>query len=145
MRILVVEDDQISRITLQKALAQQGHLVSVAIDGTTALALLDLSPLPDAIITDLQMTPKDGRALIKTVRDSPRLREMPLVVLSSDRSVDDVRELVLPKPFNMKTLLFAIGLAELHSEVRRDEEKRRAAEHSLGESVSGDSHAGVIK
>jgi DNA-binding NtrC family response regulator len=69
MRILVVDDEKIKRITLADDLSGQGHEVVTAADGQQALELLDRE-LFDVVVTDIKMPKLDGLELLKRVKDS---------------------------------------------------------------------------
>ena len=66
-RILVVEDDSALSQALSDTLALSGYDVIQATDGEQALARLDRDPV-DMVLTDVQMRPMDGRALLRNLR-----------------------------------------------------------------------------
>ena len=63
MRILVVDDEKIKRVTLADDLSGQGHEVVTAADGQQALELLDRE-LFDVVVTDIKMPKIDGLELL---------------------------------------------------------------------------------
>lgn len=65
-RILLVEDDEHLAEALQEALEDQGYLLQRAEDGTAALRILAGTTF-DLIVSDVQMRPMDGYALLKTL------------------------------------------------------------------------------
>jgi len=65
-RILVIDDDAISRSFLAAALENRGYEVEQARDGKKAMQLLQ-TYLPDLVITDLYMPDMDGLEVIKEV------------------------------------------------------------------------------
>ena len=67
MRILVVDDEKIKRVTLTDDLAGQGYDVVAAADGAEALRLLDEERF-DVVVTDLKMPGVDGIELLKHVK-----------------------------------------------------------------------------
>jgi DNA-binding NtrC family response regulator len=67
MRILVVDDEKIKRVTLTDDLAGQGYDVVAAADGAEALRLLDEERF-DVVVTDLKMPGVDGIQLLKHVK-----------------------------------------------------------------------------
>jgi len=69
MRILVVDDEKIKRITLADDLSGQGHEVVTVADGQQALELLDRE-LFDVVVSDIKMPKLDGLELLKRVKDS---------------------------------------------------------------------------
>ncbi len=78
MKILLVEDDENSRVLQEVALANLGHELMTAVDGAHALELLQ-SFRPDVIISDILMPHMDGYELCKTIKDDPRFRDIPFV------------------------------------------------------------------
>ena len=59
MRILIAEDDPVSRELLRHALEGHGHQVTAAADGRAALAAFQAAPA-DMVITDWMMPEMDG-------------------------------------------------------------------------------------
>lgn len=112
-RLLIVEDDQGIRLTIVSALEQEGFIIHAAADGGEALRLLDSIPLPDCIVTDLNMHPMDGRTFLTKIRGNPLLKNIPAIVLSGEASAPDVKELTLRKPFELAQLLHAIEVVLL--------------------------------
>lgn len=66
-RILVAEDDQITREMTKRALQTDGHTVVLAADGSEALALCAAEPAFDLIITDVDMPNMSGLELAEAV------------------------------------------------------------------------------
>ena len=62
-RILVIDDDELVRFTLQTILEQENHDVTVANDGVEGTALFRAQPFP-LVITDLYMPEKEGMETI---------------------------------------------------------------------------------
>jgi two-component system, response regulator len=48
------------------------------------------SPRPGIILLDLNMPRKDGREALKEIKSDPRLRQIPIVVLTTSRAEEDV-------------------------------------------------------
>ena len=68
MRVLVVEDDREAASWLLKGLKEAGHIVDLAGDGETGLALAR-EGVHDAIIMDRMLPRMDGLTAIETLRD----------------------------------------------------------------------------
>lgn len=65
-RILLAEDDTSTRSLIARALAGDGHSVSEAEDGQTALSMLLANPgAVDVLVTDVEMPGIDGIELAK--------------------------------------------------------------------------------
>jgi len=48
------------------------------------------SPRPGVILLDLNMPRKDGREALKEIKSDPRLRQIPVVVLTTSRAEEDI-------------------------------------------------------
>lgn len=87
--ILVVDDDGASRELVVELLGAAG-LPAVAVpDGEAALAWLE-GELPSMILLDLMMPGIDGYGVLKHVRGTPRLAELPVVVMTAFDSDEEV-------------------------------------------------------
>ena len=92
--ILLVEDNphdvRLTRIALEEAGAR--CMLEVARDGDEALALLRRPSVrrPDLVLLDLNMPGKDGRQVLREMKDDPTLRRIPVVVLTTSPSPSDV-------------------------------------------------------
>jgi two-component system, response regulator len=49
-------------------------------------------PLPDLVLLDLNMPSTDGRCVLQAIRNDPVLRHIPVIVLTTSRSSEDVLE-----------------------------------------------------
>jgi two-component system chemotaxis response regulator CheY len=67
MRILVIDDDEITRCLIEELLLCAGHQVLVAANGVSGMRLLSKEQ-PDLVITDILMPDQDGLGLIMAVR-----------------------------------------------------------------------------
>jgi PAS domain S-box-containing protein len=84
-RVLVVEDDVDTQHLLARILTQEGWQVQVANHGQQALEYLqdNFPTLPDLILLDLMMPEMDGFELIKVLRDQPKYRDIPIIVITA--------------------------------------------------------------
>ena len=109
MHILIVEDDQVARDYLAKALREVGHTVDVAVDGLDGLQLASSIAL-DLAIVDRMLPKLDGLALVQSLRATGR--KFPVLILSALGDVDDrITGLraggddYLTKPYHMSELM----------------------------------------
>jgi CheY-like chemotaxis protein len=79
VRLLVVDDEPALREIATSVLTQEGYDVLTAEDGFDALRLLS-EPLPDVMITDLNMPGMSGVTLLEVVRQ--RFPQLPVIVIS---------------------------------------------------------------
>jgi two-component system, chemotaxis family, chemotaxis protein CheY len=80
--VLVVEDDSAIRDALAEALSGEGLIVETAADGRIALELMEAGA-PHLVLTDLMMPKMSGWQLIQQMNQHPRLREIPVIVLTA--------------------------------------------------------------
>jgi two-component system OmpR family response regulator len=112
MHILIVEDDEVARDYLAKALRNAGHTVDVAADGLAGLHMAS-SIAVDLAIVDRMLPQLDGLALVQSLRATGR--KLPVLILSALGDVDDrITGLraggddYLTKPYHMSELLARI-------------------------------------
>jgi len=107
--ILLVDDDADTRALLGEYLAGHGFVVHAARDGRHALQLLAHLATPDLILLDYMMPVMSGSQFLARKRRNPRLRCIPVVMLSawsrqwSGARLDAVE--VLSKPVDLDRLI----------------------------------------
>jgi CheY-like chemotaxis protein len=99
--ILMADDDADDCLLVQEALREsnQPHELRIVRDGQQLLDYLRRRgdyrppprvPRPDLILLDLKMPRKDGREALSEVKADPRLRSIPIVVLTTSTAGDDI-------------------------------------------------------
>ncbi len=83
--VLIVDDALTSRHVETVILEELGHEVKEAGDGAEALELLEKYSF-DLVMTDMEMPRIDGIELVRRIRGDARLNEMPIVMISAQRS-----------------------------------------------------------
>jgi two-component system chemotaxis response regulator CheY len=114
--ILIVEDSKAIRSMIRVSLEESGGFYVVeAGNGFEALKTLPTRPF-DLIITDINMPDINGLELIGFVKSNPAYRDIPLVIVSTEKTEGDVkRGLALGaagyvvKPFSKGDLMEAVG------------------------------------
>ncbi len=86
--LLLVDADPRSVRVLEVSLKKAGYSVTTAADGQDALAKLDLST-PDLVLTDTRLPKLDGYALVRKLKEKPEWAVIPVVFLTSQKSVED--------------------------------------------------------
>ncbi len=81
VRILVVEDNPITRKMIRVALAADGYEVMEAADGKTAVRLVQ-NQRPDLVLQDLLLPDGSGVALVSRLRALPGAGELPIIALT---------------------------------------------------------------
>jgi chemosensory pili system protein ChpA (sensor histidine kinase/response regulator) len=82
--VLVVDDSDLLRSSMSRALRRHGHRVETAENGAVALRLLAVDPLPDVIVLDLTMPEMNGYEFRAAQCADPRLAGIPVVVASGE-------------------------------------------------------------
>ena len=80
--LLVVEDDREVREMLQESLAAMGHCVLTAASAEQALQVLETNR-PELILSDIQMGAMSGVDLCRRIKNDPRLRLTPVILLTA--------------------------------------------------------------
>jgi CheY-like chemotaxis protein len=109
--ILIVEDDPVTRLAVQKKLAQGGFEVITAADGNEGLARAR-EARPQLIVADVMMPGLDGAAFCRAVRADPALGRVPVILLTAKGHDADLKDIpadqVLAKPCYPAELLEAV-------------------------------------
>lgn len=105
-RVLVVDDNEMNRDLLARRVRRQGHMVTVAEDGVSALELMRSEPF-DLVLLDIMMPKMNGYQVLEHLKADPNLRHIPVIVISALDDINSVIECIelgaedyLPKPFN---------------------------------------------
>jgi CheY-like chemotaxis protein len=102
LTVLLVEDNPRDVRLTQRAFAQAGllHELRVVRDGDEALVYLrregaykdpGTSPRPDVILLDLNLPRMSGHEVIRSLKQEPRFKPIPVIVLTTSGRPDDVR------------------------------------------------------
>jgi signal transduction histidine kinase/CheY-like chemotaxis protein len=90
-RVLLIDDDEITRIVAREVLTQLGLDVTECDNGRSALELLDRASF-DAVLLDLEMPGLDGRATVREIRSREALRDLPVIAMTSHDRADAITE-----------------------------------------------------
>jgi signal transduction histidine kinase/CheY-like chemotaxis protein len=93
-RVLVVDDEDISRYLLRQHLLAPNRLVSEAATGTDALRQVRAEP-PDVICLDLMMPDLDGFEVLRALKSDPATCGIPVVVVTSKPLTAEDRQTLL--------------------------------------------------
>lgn len=98
--ILLVEDSPADVLITREAFAEFKivNTLHVVEDGVEAMAFLNQAgkyasvPRPDLILLDLNLPRKNGREVLAEIKTDPRLKNIPVVILTTSHSESDVLE-----------------------------------------------------
>ena len=99
--ILLADDDEEDRAMTEEALKESrlANDVRFVADGEELTDYLfrrgryadpDQAPLPGLILLDLNMPKKDGREVLIELKSDPQLRQIPIVVLTTSKTEEDI-------------------------------------------------------
>jgi DNA-binding NtrC family response regulator len=114
-RVLVVDDEVNIREAIAKILTKQGHALSVASDGTSALEALREGAF-QVVITDLKMAGDDGMAVLRVAKElDPSVEVILMTAYGTVESAVEAMKLgaydYLTKPVDPTRLPFLVGKA----------------------------------
>lgn len=125
--ILLVEDNPADQYLTLEAFkgstwARTPHVVK---DGVEALSFLEKagayskSPRPDLIILDLNLPRKDGREVLRAIKQDPKLKYIPVIILSTSEKDQDIlscygnhANCYIVKPVDVQAFFDAVHLIE---------------------------------
>lgn len=121
MRVLVIDDDEVTRDLIQVILETNGHDVFSAEDGVEGLESF-ASHNVDVVITDIFMPKKEGMETIMEIKN--KFPDFPIIAISHGGQTRSFAHLqhttsigatvTLPKPFNPNQLLAALEEVQNH-------------------------------
>lgn len=128
-KILVVDDDLGTRLSISDYLELSGYEVVTANDGQQGLVMVNKHH-PDLIVTDIIMPEMNGYELVRQVRQQPLFRLLPVILLTARTQTQERIlgyqsgcDLYLPKPFELEELAAAINNLLERSQIIQTEYK----------------------
>lgn len=114
MKILIIEDEPLTRENLALILRMEGYETRTAADGRLGVALA-LKEMPDLILCDITMPDTDGHSVLRQVRAAEATRATPFIFLTARGDRSDLRQGMnlgaddyLTKPVSASEILDAI-------------------------------------
>ena len=127
IEILLVEDNP-GDVRLTEEAFKEGKIrnnLYVVEDGEEALNFLkrvgkySKAPRPDLILLDLNMPKKDGREVLKEIKEDKGLRRIPVVILTTSKAEEDILKTYdhhancyITKPVNMEQFIQVVQYLE---------------------------------
>jgi chemotaxis family two-component system response regulator Rcp1 len=127
IRILMVEDDPADvRLAREALKSKRMHIIMHDVpDGVEAMAFLRKEgayadmPRPDLILLDLNMPRMDGREVLAELKNDPKLRRIPVIVLTTSQGEEDIlaaynmnANCYITKPVGWKQFIKVVELIE---------------------------------
>jgi CheY-like chemotaxis protein len=110
IKALIAEDNAVNRELLRELLELRGYTVVEACDGQEALRIIDQTQ-PELLLLDIGMPVMDGFAVIRRIRENPRLAKLPVVAVTAYAMRGDQERILksgfdgyLSKPVNPSSL-----------------------------------------
>jgi len=110
-RIMVVDDDEVARVLIAEALANQPYELVFAEDGAAALGVLRHTR-PDLILMDIRLPDMDGVVLTSRLKALPQLASIPVLMLTGEARRETLESSVtagasgfIVKPFSPAALV----------------------------------------
>jgi two-component system chemotaxis response regulator CheY len=114
--ILIVDDSSSLRTVVKLALNRAGYEVIEAADGVQGLAALEKAAKVHLIVSDVNMPNMDGIAFVTKVKQHPRHKFVPVIMLTTEGQDDKKQQgraagakAWIVKPFNPPQLLDAVS------------------------------------
>jgi CheY-like chemotaxis protein len=98
IKVLIAEDNAVNRELLRELLEARGYAVDEAYDGQAALQMIEQTR-PDILLLDIGMPVLDGFAVVRRIRENPRLATLPVLAVTAYAMQGD-RERVLNSGFD---------------------------------------------
>jgi diguanylate cyclase (GGDEF)-like protein len=145
MRILLVEDEEVTAAVLRATLIALGHQVTIAIDGLSAWQMFQAEHFP-VVLSDWMMPGMDGLALCRHIRDAGGSLYTYIILFSArDRRADRMEGLragaddFLVKPLDADELSVRLEIARriLSVQERLERQKARLAELAMTDDLTG--------
>ncbi len=137
MRILIADDDPISRAVLEASLRQMGHDVTAAADGQTAWEILEREGIR-LVIADWMMPGKTGLELLEAIRSRGERTYVYVILLTARGEKKDIvgglaagADDYVIKPFERGELMFRIRAGERIIRLEEELEARNEMLHRL--------------
>lgn len=95
MNILLIEDDNIEIMKLQRTVAKLSlnHKITEAKNGEQAIDILkSANPLPDIILLDLNMPRMSGIEFLSILKEDDTLKYLPTIILTTSENRVDLLE-----------------------------------------------------
>lgn len=129
LKVLLVEDDYVNRVALEKLLSKYGFTTEIAEDGKQALDKLGPSDF-DLVLMDVQMPVMDGVEAVRAIRNGDAGKgkaDIPVIALTAHAMAGDKEKFIsagmdgyLPKPLDERDLMKELARVMRSTDMKRN-------------------------
>lgn len=107
-KILIADDDVAILDAVSMMLVDEGFDVTSTTDGNT-LSILQKEKI-DLVLLDIWMSGIDGRDICREIRATPKVKDIPIIMISASREAEAMAlaagaDVFIPKPFDIDDFL----------------------------------------
>ncbi|PRB00413.1 response regulator [Chryseobacterium sp. MYb7] len=114
-KILIVDDDPRNIFALKLTLKARGYAVETCTMAQEALDMLKADPQFSVVLMDMMMPGIDGYEAIRIIRDTPEIKDVPVVAVTAQAMPEDRQKCIevgandyVSKPIDVDLLMMAI-------------------------------------
>lgn len=143
--ILVVDDNEMNRDLLSRRLRKAGYEALVAVDGPSALSMIDSEPI-DLVLLDIRMPAMSGIEVLEIVRETRGKLDLPVVMVTAESdSAVTVQAIQLgANDYTTKPVNFPVVLARIESHLSMASEAAEQRGPSIVAATSDRLPAGFV-
>jgi CheY-like chemotaxis protein len=149
IKVLIAEDNAVNRELLRELLEARGYTVLEACDGQEALHMIEQA-LPELLLLDIGMPVLDGFAVVRRIRENPRLALLPVVAVTAYAMRGDREKILnsgfdgyLSKPLNPSALTEELDRLLAKSGQPTHADQARVGQHGRKGRAAGASGSGT--
>lgn len=136
-KILIIDDDARLCRVVGEFLGDNGHEVTIALDGARGMAAARDNP-PDLILCDLEMPGMSGQEVVVRLRQDDRLADTPVIYLSGCTDAERIRQSINVggDDFISKPAAYPVILDAVEARLRRQELQHQRQRRHLKQTVA---------
>ncbi|KQR92625.1 response regulator receiver protein [Chryseobacterium sp. Leaf180] len=109
-KILVVDDSPAILDSIEMMLDLEGYDISKFYKGSEMLNTLNADAKPNVILMDMWLSGEDGRDICRAIKDNEKLRDIPVLIMSASRgleqsALDAGADEFIAKPFDLEDMV----------------------------------------
>ena len=146
-KLLIIDDERSIRNTLKEILADEGHEVEVAENGTQGLEMAQKTTY-DLIYSDIKMPGLDGLEVLKALKENEDTADIPMVLITGHGDVETAVQALksgaydfLLKPLDLNRILITTKNALESKDLKQETKQLRKKVAAKGPQMIGESAA----